>query len=483
MVRRPLLSSRRLWAAIAILTVVVAYVATVTPGHAFEADDFAAYVMQARNLVEGRAYSDIHNVPNPHALSVAPPQGYPPMYPLLLAPVYKIWGLNLRIMKIATVFCFGLAMAAFALLFENELPGWAISAAIVLMGFNLAFWEQRDYLVSEFTYLMFSLGALLAAQKFSKNLDPREWRYAEALVLSVLLYAAYGTRTIGITLLPAVILAGLWKFQRPSRFLLVVVACTSLLILMQNALFVSPKAYLNAAHPSVAITWQHVIYYGKTLSYLWRNGMIKILQIFLAGLFTVLAGVGFLRRLWARKSATEFYVAGYAALLCVWTSDLGMRGLLPVLPLYFAYALAEMIRMFSRLARPYRFASVATLSAVIVLTYAAAFHEYAHRLHLPDVSDPQAQELFRYVKANTNPADLLVMQQPRTLALFTDRFTTVLAPGDSVAVSERFLAGVHARYLIYNDKLGLPIQELIDSKVLTREPLFQNSEFAVYAVQ
>ena len=66
-------------------------------------EDFAAYVMHASNLVEGRPYTDIHYVPNPDTVGFAPAHGYPPMYPLILAPVYKFRGFDLRAMKIVTV--------------------------------------------------------------------------------------------------------------------------------------------------------------------------------------------------------------------------------------------------------------------------------------------------------------------------------------------------------------------------------------------
>src|ERR1700676_303324 len=200
------------WRWIAIVAVVAIYAATVTPGHVFGQDDFAAYLMHTANLVEGRPYTAINYVPNPDALWIAPSHGYPPVYPLVLAPIYKFRGFDLRAMKIVTVLCFGVFLAAFSFLLTGGFPPWARLAAILVVGFNIVFWEQRDYLLSEFPYLMFSFGALLIAQKTYEDLDPRAWRAGAALLLSLLLYGAYGTRTIGITLLPALVLADLCKF-------------------------------------------------------------------------------------------------------------------------------------------------------------------------------------------------------------------------------------------------------------------------------
>lgn len=473
----------RIWPLTMILVITAIYAATVTPGHAFMPDDFAAYVMHAANLVEGRPYTDIHYIFNPDAISLAPVHGYPPIYPLILAPVYKICGLNLRAMKIITALCFGIFMGAFSLLFEDSVPQWAVSALILVLGLNIAFWEQRDYLMSEFPYLMFSFCALLTAQKVYKTLDSRSWRFSAALVLSLLLYATYGTRTIGVVMLPALVVADVCKFRRPSRFLIVVVVLTVGFILLQNVFIVSPKEYMNAVNLSAGSMWQHMVFYGKTLSYVWRNGTSKVFQIGFALLFTTFAGMAFIIRLWTRRSIVEFYLLGYLAVMIAWISEIGMRGLLPILPLYFAFGLQAFISLTARLDRVRRIALAALLFAFIGMTYLGAFQWSVRQEHLLDVRDPEAQELFAYLKENTKPTDLLVFQKPRTLALFTDRYTTMLAPDEAPAQSRRFFLSTHAQFLIQNDSMGYPIKELIANKSLSALPIFHNTAFQVYLIE
>jgi hypothetical protein len=118
------------------------YVATHTPGHPFALDDFAPYMMHAENLVDGHPYTDVRYVPNPDALWMAPSHGYPPVYSLILAPVYKLRGFDLRAMKIVTVLCFGAFLVSFVLFLGDEILAWAVSAAILLLGFNLVFWSS-----------------------------------------------------------------------------------------------------------------------------------------------------------------------------------------------------------------------------------------------------------------------------------------------------------------------------------------------------
>jgi hypothetical protein len=458
------------------------YAATITPGHIFGQDDFAAYLMHAANLVEGRPYTAINYVPNPDAPWIGPSHGYPPVYPLILAPIYKFRGFDLRAMKIVTVLCFGVFLAAFAFLWEGERPPWLLSAAILVVGFNIVFWEQRDYLLSEFPYLMFSFCALLAAQKIYEYLDPRTWRLGAALLLSLLLYGAYGTRTIGIVLLPALILADLCKFRRPSRFLIVVVVLTSILILVQNIVFVSPKAYMDAVRLSSATTLRHALFYGKTLAYVWRNGASKVAQIVFALLFTALAGIGFLWRFWRRRSIAEFYLLGYLAVLIVWGAEIGLRGLLPVLPLYFAYGFEEFVRATAFFGRASRAVLAALLFTFIGVTYVGAFRWSARQERPLNVLDPEAQQLFAYLRETTRPADVLIFPKPRTLALYTQRATATLAPNETPAQSAQFFAAINARVLIQNESMAYPVQDLIASKQVVLTPIFHNAEFQVFLI-
>ncbi len=468
--------------ALTILCVVIIYLASLTRGHAFIGDDFAAYVMHAANIAVGRAYSDIRYIPNPAAVGFAPAQGYPPVYPLILAPVYKIWGFDLLPMKIVTVTCFGVSLAALVLLFASRLSPWALSALVAITGFNIVFWSQHDHLLSEPAYLMFCFGALLSAQKTYADLKPHEWRLGAALILSLLLYASYGTRTVGVALLPSLILADLCKFRRPSRFLIAVVTLTVAFILIQNTLLLSPRAYMSAEHISASMIREHVVFYGKTLSYVWRNGFSKPLQIVMALVFTTLAAVTFFRNFWIRKSIVEFYLLGYAAVLIVWTTEIGMRGLIPMLPLYFAFGVEELVALSKRFTFPARRSLVALSLVLTAMAYLGAYRWKTQQIRFVDVNDPEAQQLFSYLRNNTSPGDLLVFQKPRTLALFTDRNTTMLAPGETAVDSQSFFAAVHARFLIQNSATSYPIQEFIADGIVGHSPVFDNHVFQVYAI-
>ncbi|MGH9843092.1 MAG: hypothetical protein ACREEM_30505 [Blastocatellia bacterium] len=94
--------SRRL-AILTILLVGAFYLATIRQGHPW-GDDFGMYISHARNIAEGTSYSQTGYIYNPDA--IIGPKTYPPVCPALLAPVYKLWGLNLAAMKVEIILVF-----------------------------------------------------------------------------------------------------------------------------------------------------------------------------------------------------------------------------------------------------------------------------------------------------------------------------------------------------------------------------------------
>ena len=79
----------------------VFYTATIRDGN-YWSDDYALYVHHAQNIAEGRPYADTGHVYNRDVTDYSP-SAYPPVFPLLLAPVYRACGLNLHAMKVEEV--------------------------------------------------------------------------------------------------------------------------------------------------------------------------------------------------------------------------------------------------------------------------------------------------------------------------------------------------------------------------------------------
>jgi 4-amino-4-deoxy-L-arabinose transferase-like glycosyltransferase len=359
------ISDQLTWVLVAIIA--SAYFFGLTPGHVFAQDDFAAYVMQAANLVEHRRYTDIRYVPNPEAPWVSPANGYPPVYPLLLAPVYWLRGLDLRAMKMVTVFTFAIFLAAFAQWVRPMVSPRLRVVAVLLVGLSPAFWNYRDLISSEFPYLMFSFLALLAIRRGSDGV--RGWQRAGwALLAASLLYASYGTRTIGIALPGALLGAELMRRRKPGRFVVLVLGVFAGFAIVQSVLLTSPRGYMAVAHFSTTSVLENVASYAKSLSHAWESGFSQAAQGGLTVVFSGFAAFAFWKRF--RKGSLEaFYVVIYLGILIAWGAQIGIRGLLPVLPIYLTYVVLGITEAVERWQKPKARALVAAVAVCMAITY------------------------------------------------------------------------------------------------------------------
>jgi hypothetical protein len=471
-------ASRRLVVAAIIAVVTVWYVVTLKPGHVFVNDDFAAYVMHAKNLVEGHPYSDIRYIPNPDAMWLSPANGYPPVYPMILGPVYRLFGLNLHAFKIATVFCFVGFLGVYIELTSNALGRSGGAAALLLLSFNPVFWDQRDFILSEFPYLLFSFAALLAIDRIYSGHQLDRFEIGRAVLVSALIYCAYGTRTIGIVLVVALIAADLARFRRPSRFLFCVLALTGVFVAVQTLLLTSPKGYVSAFHFSVHTVAANTIYYGKTLSYVWANGFSKEAQIVFAVVFTAAAAWGFAKSLWRERGVKEFYLLFYVVVLLAWNAEIGLRGLLPILPLYFLYGLREGIEFVGSARLPVRVIAFGALIAFAAVSYAGRIRYERSMPAEPNVVDAGAAEMFAFAREHTSTEDVLVFPKARTLALFADRRVAALSPEQNEAQSLAFLRAIHATVVIDPEWSAVRLGD--EMKTIGAREVFRAGEYHVY---
>jgi hypothetical protein len=106
--------------AVVILTAIaVFYLVTIRAGQRW-GDDFSMYILHARNIVQGSNYQDTGYLYDPFT-AVIGPRFYPPVFPLALAPLYALFGLNLTSMKVEVI-CFFISFICFYLAFRMSCP-------------------------------------------------------------------------------------------------------------------------------------------------------------------------------------------------------------------------------------------------------------------------------------------------------------------------------------------------------------------------
>jgi hypothetical protein len=274
------------------------------------------------------------------------------------------------------------------------------------------------------------------------------------------------------------------KFKRPSRFLILVLSLLAVFIVLQATMITSPKGYLSVAHISARAILDNVWFYARSLSYAWQNGFSKPSQIVLAFVLTGFAVFGFARHVLRERSTDEFYLLVYLAILIAWSAQIGIRGLLPVLPLCLTYVLvgiADPVGYFRQRAATHALAGVIAIG--IAITYLGALRQAPWQAAVANVMDPSAQELFSVLRKETTPSDLFVFSKPRSIALFTARPTASLGPEESASDSTEFLKRSGAKFLIQTDWNPSSYNRLLTGNQDLLTEVFRNRDFTVFRVR
>lgn len=312
---------------------------TIRAGHDW-GDDFAVYIQHARNIAQGVDYRSTRFIYNP-AFPIQPP-AYPPVLPLLLAPVYRIAGLNLDAMKLALIPCFLAALLVLAWLWRDRLSPPGLIAAIAVVGFNPYFWSFKDNVLSDIPFLLFTLLALAAVERAATT-DGAPRLPAAALV-AVCVALAWGTRNAGLVLVPTVVVYDVLRWRRLTWL-------SGLTVLVVGALYTLQRLTLGELGGALLFSLSPVdvaanaARYVQAFGVLWWNGVNLPLAVLLMAVLLALAAVAYFGRLREGVTVVEVFIPLYLALILVWNSFQGPRFLIPISPLIVCYAFEGLERL------------------------------------------------------------------------------------------------------------------------------------------
>jgi hypothetical protein len=195
--------------------------------------------------------------------------------------------------------------------------------------------------------------------------------------------------------------------------------------------------------------------------------------------FSGFAAFAFWKRF--RKGSLEaFYVVIYLTILIAWGAQIGVRGLLPVLPIYLTYVVLGITQAVERWKQPKARALVAAVAACMAITYFGGLRQRPWQAGLANVNDTSAQELFTFLRSQTQPSDLLLFAKPRSIALFSGRVTASLGADELTSESVRFVRENGVRFVIRSSWTPAAYDQLLASGQF--ELVFGNADFRVYRV-
>ena len=408
-------------------------------GHTW-GDDFTLYLRQAGSLVDGnvgQVIADNHfNVVNAAKPGFSP-YVYPWGFPILLAPFYRLVGLNYAALKLVEVASLVAFLWGFHALVRQRMTRWLALATVGSVGTTLAYLEHTDKLVSEFPYMATVVVTLWWLDRLRKNQQPLDAATRRQLVtLGLLAMCVFNVRREGLAIVAAIAVAqlldlrGRWRTADRAQVATPYVTFLGSVILLQ---FMLPSA-LAPQYEGAGLhqTWSKLQGPFRT-AFAYQLGFADLAGVgLLLVVLLVVAGVGV--RMWKAASSD-------APLLTFAVGSMTIVGMIPAVADRYLLAITPFAVYFAAQAvaaipLPRRFASqhAGAWVATALLVAATAVHISALPSAIRDsqtfndagkIQDgpeaPYAQAAFKAIRMYTKQDDVVAFFKVRALTFYTDR--------------------------------------------------------------
>jgi 4-amino-4-deoxy-L-arabinose transferase-like glycosyltransferase len=451
---------------------------SVTPGHDW-GDDFAMYIAHARNLVQGRPYSDTGYIYNPEE-PIGPPRA-PPGLPILLAPIYAVRGADLVAMKMLIVVGFIGALAVLALLAERWDSRATAFTVTALVGFHPFFRDFKNQIFSDLPFLFFFLLSIWLAEQSLIVRPGRSTTFRTGIILGVVWAASYATRTAGAVLPLALVATELLTQRRLQRSTIVALAVFALSAMLQSIWLQDPSDYLvhSAYHPAVIIS--NAAAYAGSFRGLLDTGFSARGTRALFAIANVFVVAGFIRS-WMKgqrlPAITSLLYLGGALL---WPVNAGVRYLIPLIPFYLFYGVVGIRLLDERLLRQ-RHVIALSAAGLALAVYGGLYYQSMRTPWYPRIDNANARSLFRFVRASTPSTAVIIFKKPRALALYTGRRGAIYTTSEH-RHPWQFIEKIGATFIVTirrSAQDSVYVTDLEMERPHSLAEVFANGEFVVY---
>jgi 4-amino-4-deoxy-L-arabinose transferase-like glycosyltransferase len=291
-------------------------------------DDFVNDIAHARNLASGLPYTQIGVIHNPRV--VLGPSAYPPFFPLLLAPLYALFGLNLTAFKILVLLCSLGSLWVFDRWLKPRFSSLLRALALILVGLHPWYWNFKDQILSDMPFVLFCMLTFLLYDKRLRETGDAS-RNRSGWLIGITVSAAIATRSVGVILLAALVLDGLLHRRfRAGWFRQAVLLPFATLVLL-NIILPSTGDYLSQTR---GWDWNdlqfNLIAMLSIARDVWRSdilllGAVSLIAVVGSALFLF----GFGTRL-KRIGPEEWLFLGTLAMILAWPQPQGFRFYLPI---------------------------------------------------------------------------------------------------------------------------------------------------------
>jgi hypothetical protein len=461
-------------------------------------DDFAQYIHQAKNIITGVSQKETGYMYNPEFLHLGPPT-YPVGFPLLLAPVYAVFGNSTKHFDLYIsffLFAFALLMFYFLNKHFSALISILLVTVFVYNPFTLNF---KMEIMSEFPFSFLLLCCVLMYQRI------KPFTYVKSIVLALSLGFLISIRNIGMVLVFTMVLDGFinlvrnrekvkrkqFDYKNAVYPVLIAIGGLAIYILLNkvifdaesNGLFAYPYLFdLGKMEYFIRLNLSN---YMSDLRFFFErwNDEWKFVTIFSGSMIFAFIVLGMIKKMTERFDFIDRLLLLYFAMIIIYPfPHAGFRLLLPLVPFLLFYAVegVKCINIQLRL-KPNVLAIL--MAAILLFSYkkelTGIFDHQKSTLTGPQ--DGTSREAFNYIIHNTAADARFDFIRARAFALYTDRKCMSHGPNQTSADIDRSIRKYGVSYILINDEISDDsVRTFVKIYEKDWSPMWSNSKYALY---
>jgi hypothetical protein len=432
--------------------------ATLTTGHDW-GDDFSAYIMQARSITEGapRQFIEANRFTVEQSYAILGPVVYPWGFPVMLAPVYRLFGLNMLALKAVSGVCLLLFLLVLWPGFrKRHSPLWFL-CLVGLFALNPLLLGFTNHVLSDIPFMLFSTLAIVLMGIVIVEDRTLISRVLDNIVLGAAIAACFCMRTNGIVL-PATLaitqavtlvqhLRRERRAQAPSRravspavardlaidaipyvcFFAIVLACEMLLPKGWQSQHVSHSGNMSLAQSITLASVTENLGYYFNLPPDFLAGVPYGYALWIASIPLAVTGA-------IRRFRQDYHIVAYGLLtllLCIlWPGTQGIRYLFPIIPFYCSFLLSGAEALQGRGSAVWRASGklaclLPTLFVLVFFAMDSTSNAYGnlvrHREAPCGPFTPASAQMFSFVGQHTERTATVIFFKPRAMRMLTNR--------------------------------------------------------------
>lgn len=458
-------------------------------------DDFAQYIHQAGNIVNGISQSESGYIYNPLNTEIGA-HAYPIGFPLLLAPIYAITGNNILAFTtfISLIYIIlGLLMVSFYR--RDFTPATALVLTFVFL-YNPLLILFKGEVVSDIPFTALLLLNFLLYQKLKPG------NLMQMILLALVIGFMLAMRPAGITFVAAIVVEQLvLLYKRKVNFrdftihtgiftiipILIYFILNILIFKIPSGGSISDYLTYFSTGNSLHFIPENFLHHIKVLRFFLvpETGGFKGFSYFFGAIMMGLILIGFVKRIRNNPGIMDWFFIFYCIMLIVYPKNTTPFRLMIPLGFIFLFYAATGIKAIKFITEISDWKKAIALGLIIMIAFLPGIISIA-RAGDKTIEGPQQEtsvEAFKYIRENVPAAAIVVFAKPRALALYSgcqsmaDPFAT-----DLVQINNQVM-NAKAEYLLVHRKITTkPMMQYVGVMQNRFTKQWENKDFTLYKI-